>query len=323
MSRQDYESLIIYDPYYKLFSGMPKPEFMLIGAAKSGTTSFSSYLPLHPQVRECIPKEPNYWAWKRCDRQQYQSLFVNSKPVLSPGPKQLIGGEYSTDSLLHPLVPRRVRGRLPDLKIIILLRNPVVRAYSHFIMSQRDGRETAHSFDDVIKKEMEEIPVLLESHMRSFLDPDHHTREHCSMPGGLPISVFNHDDKCTPRFLKTDTDLLLFYYTSCIFRSLYHDQVWRWLQLYPREQVMIIQSEGFFTNRIDIMNKVVQFLNLQPFNFDSVEFKKTWGGGASNDFENPGDYVPMKDETRKLLNDYFSPFNDQLFSLVREQYNWQ
>jgi hypothetical protein len=323
MSGQDHGSLIINDPYYKLYSGMPKPEFMLIGAAKSGSTSFSSYLPLHPQVRECVPKEPNYWAWKRCNRQQYQNLFVNSVPVLSPGPKQIIGGEYSTDSLLHPLVPRRVRGRLPDLKIIILLRNPVARAYSHFIMSQRDGRETAHSFDDVIKKEMEEIPVLLDSHMRGFLDPYYGTREHCSMPSGSPISVFNHDEKWTPRLLKTDTDLLWFYYTSCIFRSLYHDQVWRWLQLYPRDQVMIIQAEDFFINRTEIMNKVVRFLNLQPFKFDSIDLKKAWGGGASNDFEKPGDYMPMKDETRKLLENYFAPFNDQLFSLIGEQYNWQ
>jgi hypothetical protein len=86
---------------------------------------------------------------------------------------------------------------------------------------------------------------------------------------------------------------------------------------------MIIQAEDFFINRTEIMNKVVRFLNLQPFKFDSIDLKKAWGGGASNDFEKPGDYMPMKDETRKLLENYFAPFNDQLFSLIGEQYNWQ
>ena len=116
-------SLAVNDPRFKLIPWLPKPEFMLIGGAKCGTTSFSSYLPAHPQVKECAIKEPNYWSWRRHTNQEYQNFFVNVKPLTSPEIYQRVGGEYSTSSLPHPLVPRRVRGSLPDLKIIILLRN--------------------------------------------------------------------------------------------------------------------------------------------------------------------------------------------------------
>jgi hypothetical protein len=77
-------SLDLYDSAYKLLAGKPTPEFMLICAAKCGSTSFSSYLPQHPQVEACFPKEPNFWSWRLCDRGEYQQRFVNNQPLMAP-----------------------------------------------------------------------------------------------------------------------------------------------------------------------------------------------------------------------------------------------
>ena len=85
---------------------------------------------------------------------------------------------------------------------------------------------------------------------------------------------------------------------------------------------MIIQSEKFFSEPKNIMCDVAQFLGLQPFSFDSDELKNAWGGGASNRFKKPGHYVAMKDETKILLNDFFSPFNEKLYNLIGENFNW-
>jgi hypothetical protein len=316
-------SLAIYDPAYKLLSGMPKPEFMLIGGAKCGTTSFSSYLPVHPQVKSCDVKEPNFWSWKHCTKQDYQSYFVNQTPLSSPRPDQRIGGEYSTSSLLHPLVPRRIRGRLPDLKIIILLRNPIDRAYSHFIMSRQRGFEQTHSFDEIVRKEIDEVPVLLEAHQRGFLDSDYRTRAHCTNSDGSLITVSEHNEGWARFPLKSDNELLKFYFTSYVFRSLYHDQLWRWLYLFPRKQFLILQAEKFFENTRKTMGQVAEFLNLQPFDFDSDELKCTWGGGVRNVFGNPGDYDAMRGSTRDLLKDFFTSHNDKLFELIGDRYNWE
>ncbi len=117
-----------------------------MGGAKCGSTSFARYLSAHPQVKLSGPKEPHYWSWRRF-RARYQNFFVNESPILDPGPGQYVSGEFSTSSLIHPLVPRRVQANLPELKIFVLLRNPVDRAYSHFAMSKRAGQEKECSFE--------------------------------------------------------------------------------------------------------------------------------------------------------------------------------
>jgi len=309
------------DPNFLLDPFMPKPEFMLIGGAKCGSTSFSKYLSAHPQVKDCQVKEPNFWTWKRHSREQYQSLFVNPSPVISPNPDQKIGGEYSTSSLLHPIVPRRVCAALPKIKILVLLRNPIDRAYSHFKMMQHLRNEPVRSFDEIVLKEIEEIPDLLSAHQLGFSDPNFNTCLHRSRPDGSAISIAKHDQAWTPLALKSEQELFQFYFCSYVFRSIYHDQLWRWLQLLPREQIMIVQAEKFFSNRKKIMKKAVNFLGLQPYKFKACEIKHTWGGEVKNT-KSPGSYAPMKDETRELLNDFFTPYNKKLFSLIGEDYNW-
>lgn len=315
------DALSIFDPKFKLLSAMSKPEFMLIGGAKCGTTSFSTYLPSHPQVKNCPIKEPNFWSWQLCKRSQYQGLFVNPEPVLEPAASQQIGGEYSTSSLIHPLVPRRVRARLPNLKIIVLLRNPIDRAYSHYVMSQREGLEPIKSFDEIVQQEISEVPGLLAAHQRGFLDPNYRTNAHRTQPDGTPISVAEHNHDWPVHPLNSEQDLFRFYGTSYVFRSLYHDQLWRWMQLFPREQFMIIQAETLFADREAVMNDVVSFLNLQPYEFKSQDLEHSWGGGASNHRE-PGDYASLDLETRQYLQTYFEPFNEQLFELIGERYDW-
>ena len=208
------------------------------------------------------------------------------------------------------------------LKLLFYCVIPTDRAYSHFIMSQRDGLEPVRSFDEIVRKEIEEVPALLQAHQRGFLDADYCSRLHCKTPDGLLISVAEHNQDWTPRPLRTEEDLFRFYYMSYVFRSLYYDQLWRWIQLYPRGQMMIIQAEKFFSMPKSIMSEVAEFLGLQAFDFNAEELNHTWGGGASNEFKNPGSYVSMKEETRNLLNEFFAPFNEKLYSLIGENYHW-
>jgi hypothetical protein len=316
-----YSSLNILDPNFKLLAGRPKPDFMLIGAAKSGTTSFSSYLPNHPQIKFCDIKEPNFWSWKLLNRESYQKLFENITPLAEPTNTDIIAGEYSTSSLLHPLVPRRVAGRLPNVKLIVLLRNPIDRAYSHYIMSKRQGLEPQQSFSEIVEQEIKEIPALLESHQRAFLDINYKTDAHRRLLNGQFISVAEHNQSWSKHSLTTENALFRFYGTSYIFRSLYHDQLWRWLQLFPRQQIKIIQAEHFLTHRRDIMMDVVQFLGLKPHEFSESQLQHTWGGGASNHYS-PSSYEPIEPTTRELLSKFFKPFNEKLYALLDQEFNW-
>ncbi len=126
------------------------------------------------------------------------------------------------------------------------------------------------------------------------------------------------------RKLRDDVDLRDFYYQSYVFRSLYHDQLHRWLRLFPREQLMIIQSEIFFENTAETMNKVVEFLGLKPFDFEEAnQLERRWDAGAGNALKMPQNYPTMDDETRDLLADFFEPYNRQLYRLIDADFGWR
>ena len=184
-----------------------------MGGMKCGSTSFARYLSAHPQVRQSGPKEPHYWSWHRFPA-RYQDFFVNESPILDPGPGQCVSGEFSTSSLIHPLVPRRVQPNLPGLKILVLLRNPVDRAYSHFIMSKRAGLEKECSFGDIVRREIDEVPALLAAHERGFLAKEGNAKSCCSNIDGTPIHVVRHAPGWPERRLRDDVDLRDFYFQS-------------------------------------------------------------------------------------------------------------
>lgn len=317
-------SLCSDDPAIALQPDRPKPDFLLLGGAKCGTTSFAAYLPTHPQVAAWHVKEPNYWSWRKPNTEQYQSLFTNIEALTSPGPGQQIAGDYSTSSLIHPMVPRRVRASLANIKLIAMLRNPIDRAYSHFIMSQRSGLEKEQSFDAIVRREIEQAPALLAAHKRGFEDPEGTIESCCQDEAGEPLSFSLHNQKWTQRPLKLDIDLQSFYFTSYVFRSIYCDQVQRWLSLYPREQLLIMQSEKFFRDPVKHMNLSAEFLGLQPHDFSKdAELQRHYAGSAGGDWAPPVKYPPMNKSTRKLLANFFAPYNEQLFDLVGERYRWK
>ncbi len=109
-----------------------RPDFIIIGAAKAGTTSLYRYLTRHPDIFMSVPKEPNYFSHTekfRRGQSWYLSLFEDAR-------SGQLCGEASTNYTNWPLHPDTV-GRMaqlaPDAKLIYLMRHPVDRAYAHYI----------------------------------------------------------------------------------------------------------------------------------------------------------------------------------------------
>jgi hypothetical protein len=322
MITDQHHPLALDDPRFALVDGRTRPEFILVGGMKCGSTSFARYLSAHPQVKISGPKEPNYWSWRRYPA-RYQNFFVNESPIPDPRPDQVISGEFSTSLLVHPLAPRRVRANLPRLRIFVLLRNPVDRAYSHFMMSKMAGLEKDRQFEEVVRREMDEIPELLAAHERGFLSTKDNSKSCYSTSDGTPICVAKHEQGWPQRKLRDDLDLRDFYYQSYVFRSLYHDQVYRWLRLFPRKQLMILQSEHFFNDEAGTMKEVAEFLGLESFEFQSAEqLQRSWDAGARSASGTPRAYPTMDTATRKALADFFEPYNRQLYRLIDKDYGW-
>src|SRR5437762_1657829 len=116
------------------------PDYIIVGAQKSGTTSLWAYLNEHPYVQPVLNKETNYFdsnynrgpAWYR----SHFPLMKRDNSCATPVSKTLTG-ESCANYIFHPLAPQRAAETVPRAKIIFLLRNPVDRAFSHYQLKLR------------------------------------------------------------------------------------------------------------------------------------------------------------------------------------------
>lgn len=131
---------------------MRLPNLLIVGAAKSGTTSLHNYLNQHPDIFMCNPKEPHFLINKEIgdkripigilDIEEYQNLF-------SCGSNCRYRGESSVMYLMYPeIVIPKVKKLLGErTKIIIMLRDPIERAYSGFHHVKRYNLKEDKTFE--------------------------------------------------------------------------------------------------------------------------------------------------------------------------------
>jgi len=123
------------------------PNFLVIGAGKSGTTSLAAYLDAHPEVFMAHQKEVRFF-----DRYWHEGLDWYAAKFAAAEGKSAVG-EASPSYLQSLEAPARVAQALPGVRLIALLRNPVDRAYSGWTNAHAQGRDP-RSFPDAMHDEM-------------------------------------------------------------------------------------------------------------------------------------------------------------------------
>ncbi|MEH7385241.1 sulfotransferase domain-containing protein [Bacillus sp. JJ1521] len=144
------------------------PHFLIIGAMKCGTSSLYRNLVNHPQVISASKKEVHFFD-KKFDRGL--DWYLNHFPLLlentNENRQDLITGEASPKYLVHPDAPKRAYETLPNAKLIVLLRNPVDRAYSHYHHMARNRNELL-SFEEAIMKEAGQLNQQMEKVLDNY-----------------------------------------------------------------------------------------------------------------------------------------------------------
>jgi hypothetical protein len=200
------------------------PDFLIIGAQKSGTTSLYDLLSQHPHVERAALKELNYFdRYFEKGIEWYRSQFPLPKPNEE---RKLITGEATPDYLFYPDAAKRAAQVVPQARLIVLLRNPVDRAYSHYHHQIRKGRETL-SFEEAIEAE--------QARLRGEID---------KMP----------EDE-----LPTSSNRKRFLYLS---RGLYVDQLLRWSEFFAKDQMLVLKSEDFYKNTLQTLKVIQDYLGL-------------------------------------------------------------
>lgn len=210
---------------------MTLPNFLIIGAAKSGTTSLWAYLRQHPQIFLSSNKEPNFFVFEGMklppfvgpaeakilyDRlykysvtelKTYRYLFrnVSSETAI---------GEASVRYLYFPQAAERIKQYIPDVKTISILRNPIDRLYSHYLMMKAEYRLEPLNLAEALDREEERI--------QNNWGWDWH-------------------------YVKV---------------GMYYEQIKRYLELFSKEQVKIFLYEDFCSQPLKVVREIYQYLGV-------------------------------------------------------------
>jgi hypothetical protein len=202
----------------------PLPGFLIIGTQKGGTSSLFSYLAQHPKISPPEIKEIHFFDHKYDQGiNWYRSCF----PVRSISGS--ITGEASPYYLFHPLAARRISKHCRGVKLIVLLRDPVARAYSHYMMERNIGYEDMPTFEEALAAE----PGRLAGQTERILS-------------GQCRFNFNHQ------------------MYSYVARGMYFKQLQEWFNYFQRDQFLFLKSELFFEDPRAELLKVYKFLGIEP-----------------------------------------------------------
>lgn len=220
---------------------MTMPNFLIIGAAKSGTSALLAYVQQHPQIFTSPIKETGFFALEGetpsfagpgdgpsnsrfiTDLDRYQSLFRRANGAIAIG-------EQSDLYLSSSKAPARIRHYLPHAKLIAILRNPVDRAHSAYRHMVRDRREPLASFEEALRAD--------DTRVAANWHPIWHLKS----------------------------------------RGFYYVQMKRYFDLFDRSQITIYTYDEFEADPAVVLQDIFRFLEVDPSFTPDVSVRHNVGG---------------------------------------------
>jgi len=216
------------------------PKFLGIGAQKGGTTTLQCLLEQHPQVFVPPRKELHYFSLHYGEGEAwYRRQFADAR-------SNQLCGEITPYYLFHPVAPQRVKALLPNVKLIVLLRDPVERTLSQVFHSRRLGLE----------------PLPLEAALDAEIERLKGAEALLDSPNGRHQSHQEH---------------------SYVARSRYELQLQRWSSLFPRDQFFVQRSEDFFEQPQKVWAQLCEFLQIDQLVLPSLGSRRIHSGSGEID----------------------------------------
>ena len=268
------------------------PHVFIIGARKGGTTSLYQYLSKHPDFGGVLlDKGPSagetFYFQSRYEKRPWEYYA-------SQFPANKMSGDSSVGNLVECRVPERLYtscGR--EVKVILLLRNPLQRYQSNFRMRVR--LKTVHTGDSskISKLLTTELQKLYKSFTHRKVDTNH---------------------------LSDSVNMLLCLYSpagNCIYEGMYYIHLHNWLCNFPAENMLILNTEEFQSSSQRIFSQVLAFLGLKPLDDGIINtitgMKYNYGGKV----EDEPDYRLLSTSDKEELQKIYAPLNEKLFDLLK------
>lgn len=221
------------------------PDFIIAGAEKCGTSSLHAALAMHECIASCVTKEPSFFDIKfERGLSWYRKHFPTRIRKLHNSFRGLdfMTFESTVSYIYHPHAPRRISQTLPRVKLILMLRNPVDRAYSSYWYRRAEWNDFEfQTFEDAIKFEIENN--IAEQERKKILDDERYPYHR-------------------------------YYRYSYLARGMYTEQLENLFSYFRRDRVFIIKSEDYFKDPAKVYTEVLRFLGLKESLPDRFPVKK-------------------------------------------------
>ena len=268
------------------------PTLFIVGARKGGTTSLYQYVSKHPHFTGVrLDKAPNagetsYFSKHQIDDiqswQKYRNLFPQDGSM---------SGESSVRNLVQCDMPRRIFNSCgKQAKAIMLLRNPIERFISNYLMRVRLGTRSYGNSSGVVKKSVEKY------------------LQHVRNRGVISLQI----EKEWVRLL-----CLFGASRNMVFEGMYYVHLLNWLCNFPAENIMIINSEEFFTSPTTILRQVFEFIGLHQVGDEMLQAFTSDIYNQRQEKVQPS--LRLSDADREELSAVFEPYNRALTDLL----NWK
>lgn len=208
------------------------PDFLIIGAQKSGTSSLFRYLGQHPQIRGSLPKEVHYFDGGFAGGTDTYTLGEDWYRTHFPLRRSMKPGQVAFEAsplyMLHPLAAGRIAALLPEVKLVAVLRNPTDRALSHYFHNVRNNALRHHA------------------------------------EGLTPMQAMAEEDaRLAPILAAADYKNEIFRAFSYKARGRYLEQLERYWGHFPRERLLVLRAEDLFEDPAGLMRELCDFLGIE------------------------------------------------------------
>lgn len=267
-----------------------KIDFLIIGAQKAGTTSLFDYLQLHPDCIGSKTKEVGFFSSPQNYRKG-NNWYHNNFPTL--GLSKNIFFEATPEYLPYLFTHSLIYRYNPNIKLILILRDPIARAFSAWNMYLDIFMNWKHGFLKRISNYAHPMAI------KRIEDIYIHNDEFLPFREFIDYEIKNITNKAEELF------------PGLIKHSLYYEQLTNLLKYFKSEQILIIGTKDLRENKIETLRKVETFLNIKHINWPELKNKHI------------GVYsTQLPDDIKVRLNDFFKPHNQYLFNLLGRTLNW-
>ena len=266
------------------------PIFLIIGAQKAGSTALHNYLCQHPSICSAATKEIHFFSSdflysKGLD--YYHSKFTSA----NDGSLFL---DASPSYLVNNIAYKRIYEYNPQIKMIVLLRDPVDRAYSAWNMYRSRYLKNRNWFFD------EWVSFVGKS-------PDEYIKRTDEEVSNFDVFVRNEMQNLSLAPLKNIEAPILQH-------GLYKEQLLRFFSLFPRDQLLILESLCLREYPSNVLENIESFLSIPKFDWDRIDLSLV--------FE--GHYIePLNRYKASELANFYAPHNEDLYKLLAMHFNWR